>query len=244
MLTFYNKSPEQRIRAFLCGANSVPNEALQYAPPNFFCNNQDNHKLLTSLLHHSNKQYLGMYKITERLLASVKSSTPKIILYLYSPAPNAAKGFLRNNERVQSSHRMFAKVMLIENGPSADIEAAFVEGTSFQLRNRDQEVCQMTVRRQHQSTHGESIFYIQAESIFSSNLQELLSASRHKDLMEMRTIIQKLSKHFCMVQSASKECIFIDEKITSETTPRKVSYPISVNMTASTSDRSQWSLLE
>ena len=194
--------------------NNVLSEAFKYTPSGFSYHG-GSHKPLSSLLWSSNKRNLRLYKVAEKLVQSVRLSTPKITLQLYSTTSN--------------NPRLIAKVMLMENGPNADFEAAFVEGTSFHIRNRHQEICQIGIHSQS----CDSTVECRRDKSMICNLEELISAGTN---VETRTALRKLSNHFTIVQSALQECLRIEQT--------EDNYPISMKMAVDSSDRSKWTILD
>jgi serine/threonine protein kinase len=197
---------------------------------------------LSSLLYPPNKGYVRLYKTAERFVQSVKSSTPKIILYLYSPnfklgSSNSIS--IEPSMQGHGTHRMFAKVMLMENSPHADIEATFVEGISFRLKNVGQGEGHIIVRYKNETNLEESRIEFYSDNILSCNLTEVDCIQNDIKSPEVHSIVQKLSKHLQMAQLASRVCLDIENSYTS-----MPSYPSSFKMAASCLDRSKWIVVE
>jgi serine/threonine protein kinase len=215
---------DQSSPAFKCDPQNLRN----YIRHEFNDLDLAHHVHISSLLQPSNKRYLRLYKSLERLIQSVRSSTPKIILYLQS------QNALTTNQN--SSSRVFAKVLLMENGPNADIEATFVEGLSFRIRNIGPKSSQMIVR----SDNAEELTLdFHTEELLECKLERLLSAQRQFILSRSRTTVEMLSQHFNIVQTALIECLRIEKTFRN----KKNSFPMTVKMIADGTDRSKWIIL-
>jgi len=224
-------------------ADQLYHEAFRRTAPNFKCSIQSRDmnfhtqlQSLNTLLHPSSKRDLRLYKAAERLVQSVKSSTPKVIVYLYSPNTSL------HHEKVEESHnRMFAKVMLMENCPRADVEAAFVEGTTFQLSGMGQKMGRMTVRWENESIPKESTFDFDPNKVWNSDLVDLVKAVGSPDIF---TMAQKLSHHFRMVQSAFEECLRIEQSQQRKKSNDDMIYPVTIKVAAAGWDRRQWVVVD
>eukprot|EP00804_Cyclotella_cryptica_P027131 CCRYP_013649-RA/>CCRYP_013649-RA protein AED:0.07 eAED:0.07 QI:0/1/0.66/1/0.5/0.33/3/1293/782 len=218
-------------------------EAFRCAAPTFKCPGQSKdmnfhtqYQSLDALLHPAKKRDLRLYKSAERLVQSVKSSTPKIIVYLYSP-----KTSLHCEKVEESCNRMFAKVTLMENGPRADVEAAFVEGTTFQLRETTQKRGKMIVQWEHDLIPKESAFDFDSDIIWNSDLVDLVKGLNSPDIF---TMAQKLSHHFRVVQSAFEECFRLEQSQLGKKSDDEKMYPISIKFVAGGWDRRQWVVID
>ncbi|KAL3790451.1 hypothetical protein ACHAWO_007141 [Cyclotella atomus] len=217
---------EQSPPAFECDLQNL-NKHLRHE-----LNDSADHEYISSLLQPSNKRYLRLYKSLERLIQSVRSSTPKVILYLQSTNLNSA------NQK--SLTRVFAKVTMMENGPNADIEATFVEGLLFRIRNRGLETCQMVVRWQCTKTNAEELtLHFHPDKLLKCKLEQLLSAERQSMPKETPAMVEMLSNHFSIVQAASLECLRIERTFRN----KENSFPMSVEMLANGGDRAKWIIL-
>lgn len=220
LLSGQKRSPAVAIREHM-----MP-QALNCAPAAFERQSSTNHEPLSSLLHPSNKKYLRLYTVAERLIQSVKSTTPKITMNLYSTTPGGAEH--------DDSHRLFAKVMMMENYPDADIEATFVEGTSFRVHNRKQNKCQMTVCWKNETIESTTVF--QLDNLWKCDFDQLMTTHTSNLSVKARTEIQKLSHHFVIVKSAVEECLRIEHT-------HKERYPVTISFAIDDSDESKWIIL-
>lgn len=218
-------------------------EAFRRAAPNFKCSLQSRDinfhtqlQSLDTLLHPSNKRDLRLFKAAERLVRSVKSSTPKVIAYLYSSNTS-----LHHQKVEESQNRMFAKVMLMENGPRADVEAAFVEGTTFQLSGMGQKMARMTVRWENESIPKELTFGFDPNKVWNSDLVDLV---QEVGSPEFFTMAQKLSHHFRMVQSAFGECMCLEQSQRRKKSYDEMIYPVTIKIVAAGWDRRQWIVMD
>jgi hypothetical protein len=226
-------------------------QAFQHAPQNYLRKKEN----LNTPAHHdrepfgvvitpSNKRDLRLYKTAERLARTVKSMTPKVILYLHSPksTTSANATFGHDNRTARHSYRIFAKLILMENGPNADIEVAFVDGVTFQLRQMEQAKAKMIVCWKDNFVPRESIFRVDSNMILTCELKDLVLCS--DDLLpETWALVETLSHHFRVVQSASKACIGI-EKHHDQKPINDQKYPVSLKMVTAVWDKSQWVVLE
>lgn len=120
----------------------------------------------------------------------------------------------------------------MENGPNADIEATFVEGLSFRIRNIGPKSSQMIVR----SDNAEELTLdFHTEELLECKLERLLSAQRQFILSRSRTTVEMLSQHFNIVQTALIECLRIEKTFRN----KKNSFPMTVKMIADGTDRSK-----
>ena len=200
--------------------STILHQALKNAPSSYRHsknNHYAKHQSLHEFLRNSNKRNLRLYRSAEKLINFVKANTPKIIVYLSSIK--------------SGSQRVFAKAMLMENGPNADIECTFVEGPSFLVRNMDKEKGLMTVSWQCKTFQKESTIECYRDEVLRYSLQKLVSLQNNKDSLEEDTeMIQQLSRHFQIAQSAMKECLALEQKHHSSLVCSEQSYPVSVSM--------------
>ena len=186
-------------------------------------NHNANHQTLHIFLRHSNKRNLRLYRSAEKLVNIVKANTPKVIVYICSTKSGL--------------ERLFAKAMLMENGPHADIECTFVEGPSFQLRKRKQEKGIMSVIWKRETFSKDLIIQFDPDKVLYCSLQELVSSQNDNDSFEEDVeMIQQLSRHFEIVQAAVRKCLVLEQKHHSSLTSIEHNYPISVRMDVASID--------
>ena len=214
-------------------------EAFEHVPSSMKCIknnklNHDCHTLLNSLLHRSKMPYLRLYRTAERLIQTVKCTTPQIMLYLYSSSS-------QHESSDSMSYRMFAKIMLMENGPRADIEVMFVEGTTFIFRNMNRVNGQMIVQWQHESIAREWTVDVSSDRVLTCSFKDIVKLKNDQSFNE--NMVKKLKQQFLMAQSACIECWKMEEQQDCKN-EMSSAYPISVRVYAASSDRRQWIKME
>mmetsp|Transcript_19266 Transcript_19266/g.41776 ORF Transcript_19266/g.41776 Transcript_19266/m.41776 type:complete len:897 (-) Transcript_19266:1846-4536(-) len=166
-------------------------EAYSRAPAEF------SKRALSSLLSLKCQDIISLYESLEHVVQLVKSYTPKITVHLYTT----------NNNTLQES--LFAKTMVMENGPLADIETSFVDGTTIRLSSSDGKI---TVKGEH----GTSQLDIDQKHFFSAlKADRSSSPSRNGMIPQLLPPLHTFVHYLCMFIESARECLLLEQRLDS-----------------------------